>query len=220
MKHHAPQFSLPLPPEDFRLIPESTADGAAQVAAKADAKTAAAAMDAAQIPLLDGLGAPSKPAKTVKGACEFTVRALRETAPVKPTGDTPEAIVAYYRAHIATFERHNPDVESFYVVLLNTRRRIMGHVLVATGTLDTILVHPREVFRAAIVANASAIVLMHNHPSGDPSPSEADIKVTRDLVRGGQLLKIEVLDHIIIGDPRMGAGPGHCSLRELGYFSL
>jgi DNA repair protein RadC len=74
-------------------------------------------------------------------------------------------------------------------------------------------VHAREVFRtAAIIAGASAIVLMHNHPSGEPQPSEADIKVTRDLIRAGQLLKIEVLDHVIVGKP------SHSSLRELGYF--
>ena len=73
------------------------------------------------------------------------------------------------------------------------------------------LIHGREVFRAAIVSCASAIVLMHNHPSGDSSPSEADIKVTRDLIRAGQLLKIEVLDHVIMGSNR-------ASLRELGYF--
>jgi DNA repair protein RadC len=76
-----------------------------------------------------------------------------------------------------------------------------------------VLVHSREVFRAAILAAASAIVIMHNHPSGEPSPSEADIRVTRDLIRAGQLLKIDVLDHVIIG-----AAGLHCSLRELGYF--
>jgi DNA repair protein RadC len=63
-----------------------------------------------------------------------------------------------------------------------------------------------------VIAAAAAIVLMHNHPSGEPQPSEADIKVTRDLIRAGQLLKIEVLDHVILGNP------SHCSLRELGYF--
>lgn len=78
--------------------------------------------------------------------------------------------------------------------------------------MDTILVHPREVFRLAVMASASAIILVHNHPSGDSSPSEGDIKVTRDLIRGGQLLKIEVLDHVIIGNPT------HTSLRSLGYF--
>jgi hypothetical protein len=75
----------------------------------------------------------------------------------------------------------------------------------------TLLVHPGEVFRGAIIAGASAIVLMQNHPSGEPQPAEADIKVTRDLIRAGHLLKIEVLDYDVIGNPN------HCSLRGLGY---
>jgi DNA repair protein RadC len=83
--------------------------------------------------------------------------------------------------------------------------------MITIGTMDTLLVHPREVFRGAIVAGASKIVLMHNHPSGDPDPSEADIKVTRDIARGGQLLKIELLDHIIVGHEK------YVSLRERGY---
>ena len=86
------------------------------------------------------------------------------------------------------------------------------------GTLDTILVHPRDVFKAAIAANASAIVLVHNHPSGDPTPSEADIKVTRDLIRAGQLLKIDVLDHVIVGRATEQRAKDYSSLRELGYF--
>jgi len=68
----------------------------------------------------------------------------------------------------------------FVALLLNTRRRVKGHQLISIGTLDMILVHPREVFRGAIIAAAAAIVIMHNHPSGEPAPSEADIKVTRD----------------------------------------
>ena len=96
--------------------------------------------------------------------------------------------------------------------MLNTRRKIKGHQLITIGTMDTLLVHAREVFRCAIITAAHGIVLMHNHPSGEPQPSEADIKVTRDLIRAGQLLKIEVLDHVIIGNPN------HSSLRSLGYF--
>jgi DNA repair protein RadC len=99
------------------------------------------------------------------------------------------------------------------VLLLNTRRRVKGHQLLSIGTMDTILVHPREVFRVAVVSSAAAVVLMHNHPSGDPTPSEADIKVTRDLIRAGQLMKIDVLDHVIMGNPNRS------SLRELGYFA-
>src|SRR6202158_5564465 len=100
--------------------------------------------------------------------------------------------------------------------ILNTRRRIKGHHLVSMasiGTMDTILCQPREVFRLAIMASAAAIIIAHNHPSGESTPSEADIKITRDLIRAGQLLKIEVLDHIVIGNQ------SHSSLRSLGYFS-
>jgi DNA repair protein RadC len=127
--------------------------------------------------------------------------------------DTPKCAADYWRAHVEKAPYFNPDVECFVVLHLNTRRRIKGHHLVSIGTLDTLLVHSREVFRAPIVAAASAIVLMHNHPSGEPTPSEADVKVSRDLIRAGQLLKIEVVDHIIIGRSN------HCSLRELGYFT-
>jgi len=126
--------------------------------------------------------------------------------------ETPQHAADYWRAHIPQASYFNPEAECFIVVHLNTRRRVRGHHLVSIGTHDTLLVHPREVFRAAVVASAAAILLMHNHPSGDPTPSEADIKVTRDLIRAGQLIKIEVLDHVIVGMDR------HCSLRELGYF--
>ena len=113
--------------------------------------------------------------------------------------------------HIATSPQLNAECECLVVILLNTRRKVKGHQIVTIGTMDSLLVHPREVFRTAVVGSAAAVVLMHNHPSGEPSPSEADIKVTRDLMRAGQLLKIEVLDHVIIGNP------GHASLREMGY---
>lgn len=129
-----------------------------------------------------------------------------------PPGETPANIATYYNNAIKGIYPHNETVESFIVILINTRRKIQGHFIVSMGILDTLLVHAREVFRGAIVANAAAIVLMHNHPSGDPAPSEADIRATRDLIRAGQLLKIEVLDHVIMGENQ------HCSLREKGYF--
>ncbi len=89
-----------------------------------------------------------------------------------------------------------------------------GHQIASIGLMDTVLIHPREVFRLAIMMAAASIVVMHNHPSGDETPSEADIKVTRDLIRAGQLLKIEVIDHLVMGNPK------HCSLRELGYCAV
>lgn len=126
--------------------------------------------------------------------------------------DTPARAAEYWRAHIETHPHFDPERECLVVVHVNTRRRVRGHHFVSVGTIDTLLVHPREVFRTALVAAASAVVIMHNHPSGEPPPSEADIKITRDLMRAGELLKVEVLDHIIIGRPK------YCSLRELGYF--
>jgi len=110
------------------------------------------------------------------------------------------------------------NVETLQVLLLNARRRLIRVEEISQGTLDSILVHAREVFRLAIAANAAALVLVHNHPSGDPMPSEADIKVTRDLIRAGQLLKIEVLDHVIIGRATPDRPKEYASLRELGYF--
>ncbi|MEY4199292.1 MAG: hypothetical protein RLZZ265_1032, partial [Verrucomicrobiota bacterium] len=109
-------------------------------------------------------------------------------------------------------------VEHFLVLLLNTRRRLIRVERISQGTLDAIHVHAREVFKHAISANAAAIVLVHNHPSGDPTPSEADIKVTRDLIRAGQLLKIDVLDHVILGRKTTERERDYASLRELGYF--
>ena len=147
---------------------------------------------------------------------EFKVMALRD-CPVPSdmlVCETPQQVVDYWHLHIATAPHFNPECECLAVLMLNTRRRVKGHQLLTIGTMDTILVHPREVFRCAIIAAASAILLIHNHPSGEQQPSDADIKVTRDLIRAGQLLKIEVLDHIIIGRPN------HCSLRELGYFAV
>jgi hypothetical protein len=152
--------------------------------------------------------------RNVISAKEFKVIALRE-CPL-PEGmqlcDTPANAADYWRHTIETNPYFSVDCECFVVLILNARRRVKGHQLITIGTVDTVLVHPREVFRGAIIAGAAAIVIMHNHPSGEPSPSEADIKITRDLIRAGQLLKIEVLDHVIIGRPN------HCSLRELGYF--
>ena len=100
----------------------------------------------------------------------------------------------------------------------NTRRRLIRVEPISQGTLDTLLVHPREVFKAAIAASAAAIIIVHNHPSGDPTPSEADIKVTRDLIRAGQLLKIDLLDHIILGRACPERPKEYASLRELGFF--
>lgn len=146
---------------------------------------------------------------------EYKIVALRECPLPEQMQicERPEGCAEYWRKHVVSGPAYDPEKECLAVLLLNTRRRIKGHHLVSMGTLDTILVHPRETFRAAIIAAASAIVMMHNHPSGDPTPSEGDIHATRQMIRAGQLLKIEVLDHVIIG-----AGDTFKSLKEMGYF--
>ena len=148
---------------------------------------------------------------------EFRVLTLREV-PKQGIADNPEHIADYYRKNIATDPRINADVETLICLPLNMSREILGHYIVATGTLNTLLCHPRETFRAAIVANAAFIVVVHNHPSGNPMPSEEDIKVTRDLIRAGQILKIDVLDSIIMGRATPSRPRDFCSLREQGYF--
>ena len=165
-------------------------------------------------PILPGLESIVKPFRFPSTPHEFKVTALKEC----PTPenlllcDAPENAAKYWQMHVTSNPYFNPECECFVVLLLNTRRRVKGHQLVTIGTMDTLLVHAREVFRLAIMTSAAAIVLMHNHPSGDPTPSEADIKVTRDLIRAGQILKIDVLDHVIVGHSSSS------SLRTLGYF--
>jgi DNA repair protein RadC len=101
--------------------------------------------------------------------------------------------------------------EHFVLMVLDSRRRVIGINEVSVGTLSASLVHPREVFRAAILLNGAAVIVSHNHPSGDPSPSSEDREATRRLQRAGELLGIPVADHIVIGERG-----GFFSFREHG----
>ena len=150
----------------------------------------------------------------LKSAFTLARRMAAELHGEAPLLDTPGSVADYLRE-----ENRGYEVEHFQAVMLNVRRKLIRVELISQGLVDTILVHPREVFKTAIAANASAVVLVHNHPSGDPTPSEADIRVTRDLIRAGQLLKIEVLDHVILGRRAAENGKDYVSLRELGYFA-
>jgi DNA repair protein RadC len=149
----------------------------------------------------------------LKSAFTLAKRMARELRGEAPLVDTPDRIAEIVREDLRAL-----PVETFKVLLLNTRRRLIRIEKISDGTLDTVLVHPREVFRMAILANAAAIAIVHNHPSGDPTPSEADVKVTRDLIRAGQLLRIEVVDHVIMGSATEQRTRDWTSLRELGYF--
>ena len=105
-----------------------------------------------------------------------------------------------YETFRARFER--ADREEFLAVLLDGRNQVTGFNVVSTGTLTASLVHPREVFKPAILGNAAALILLHNHPSGDPEPSAEDKALTERLRQAGDLIGIRILDHVVIGDQR------------------
>lgn len=154
-----------------------------------------------------------KPRRRFKRPRHFKIISLGERLPADRQWqcETPEMVVEYWKTHIATAPWFPKDQECTVVILLNARLRILGHHLISIGILDQALVHPREAFRAAIIGAAYAIVLVHNHPSGDSTPSQADITATGELVRAGEFIRIRLADHVIIGNP------GFSSLRKLGF---
>ncbi|HEV2691830.1 MAG TPA: JAB domain-containing protein [Verrucomicrobiae bacterium] len=165
-------------------------------------------------PLFPNMESLVQPFTFAPSPYEYRVTALREcpTPEKLQICDTPDKAAEYWKMHIASHPHFNPECECLAVLLLNTRKKVKGHQIASIGTMDTILVHPREIFRLAVISAAAAIVVMHNHPSGESTPSEGDVKVTRDLIRAGQLLKIELVDHVVVGNGNRS------SLRELGYF--
>ena len=140
-----------------------------------------------------GIG-PAKGAK-ILAALELGRRAAEERRPDRDRVRTPKDV--YDRMRLVL--RDLPH-EEFHVLLLNTQQEVLRDLMVTRGTLDASLVHPREVFRPAIAEGASSLILVHNHPSGDPTPSKEDLGVTEGLRTAGDVLGIEVLDHVVIGE--------------------
>jgi DNA repair protein RadC len=148
-----------------------------------------------QVCAVQGIG-PAKAAK-ILAALELGRRASVEELPERDRLGSPRAV--YDRMRLVM--RDLPH-EEFHILLLNTQNQLMRDLQITRGTLDASLVHPREVFRPAIVEAAAAVILVHNHPSGDPTPSAEDRAVTRQLRAAGQTIGIEVLDHVIVGEGR------------------
>jgi DNA repair protein RadC len=140
-----------------------------------------------------GVG-PSRGA-SVLAAIELGRRALAGPRTERPRVASPASAAEYLLPRIGRLRE-----EHFGVLLLDTRHRLIRAVVVSVGSLDASLVHPREVFRAATEHSAAALVLFHNHPSGDPSPSADDLTLTRRLVQAGELMGIGVVDHVVLGD--------------------
>ena len=105
---------------------------------------------------------------------------------------------------------HEEPEEYMYMICMNTKNKIIGVFEISHGSVNSSIVSPREVFQKALLANAVSIIVMHNHPSGDSTPSREDIEVTKRLVEAGKIVGVEVLDHIIVGDR-------YSSLKEKGY---
>lgn len=124
--------------------------------------------------------------------------------PTKTLLDSPEAVVAYLREKIGREKK-----EHFVILYLDTRNKLIDDD-VSIGTINASIVHPREVFKKVIRANSAQVIVGHNHPSGDPEPSEEDIQITKRLAEAGKLLGIELIDHVIV------CPGGHLSLREHG----
>ena len=157
----------------------------------------------AELMRIHGIGAAR--AAQILAAIELGRRSVAH-----PTGDraqmtSPRAVAEYLLPQYG-----NRRVEQFGVLLLDTKHRVLRSTVLSIGTLDASIVHPREIFREAVAGNAAAIVLFHNHPSGDPEPSREDTRLTERLVAAGVLMGINVIDHVILGDAR------YFSFREKG----
>ncbi len=156
-----------------------------------------------EIRVVSGIG-PAKVAR-LRAAAEIARRLWhpQEQAGKPVTVRRGKEVYDYVRSHAEGLDR-----EHFWILTLNARHQITGIELISVGSLDASIVHPREIFRNCIKKSAKAIILVHNHPSGDPSPSDDDMDVTRRLAEAGRLLGIHVLDHVVV------AARSYVSIRE------
>lgn len=147
---------------------------------------------------------------------EIKVVALREASRVYGPMDSPVNVVEFWREEIATAAWFDEEKEILIVVALDSKLRMKGFAVVTMGLINQTLVHAREVYRPAVALAAAHIILAHQHPSGDPTPSHEDLKATRDMVNAGRVLGIPLLDHVIVGEPRPETPRGYVSLKEAG----
>ena len=159
----------------------------------------------AEVSALSGVGRAK--GASILAALELGRRLTTAEMTEYPTIKSPRKVADLLMGRLRFLDR-----EHFFVILLSARNQPLGVEQVSIGHLTASLVHPRELFKAAIQKSAAAVILAHNHPSGDPAPSQEDLLLTRRLREGGELLGIEILDHIIFGDNK------YTSLKEKGLF--
>ena len=157
---------------------------------------------------VNGIG----PAKAVQLAAAFGLgaRLARETFDNTPL-DKPAQIYALLAHEMRALRQ-----EVLRVILLDTKHHLIKIEQVSLGSLNESIAHPREIFRPAVIHSAYAVIIAHNHPSGDPTPSESDRRLTRRLKEAAEILRINLFDHVIIGAPDENGSPGYVSFRELG----
>lgn len=173
-----------------------------------------AEVSASDLASIKGMG-PVR-SQVVKSALELARRLAVTAIPAMPMVRTPDEA-----ANLLRHEAKVQDVECFWVLLLDRKYRLRRPAIrISLGIADASLVHPREVFKEAIRSSSAAVVLAHNHPSGDPTPSAEDIRITRQLIEAGKVVDIEILDHVILGRNRGGEGRDFISLRESGLVSF
>ncbi len=172
--------------------------------------TALAKASVKEIQSINSIG-PVK-AQMIKAAMELAQRLTRESVGESPMVTTPEQAAAVLRERARVLQK-----EIFWALMLDAKNRLIGEPeKISEGTLTSSLVHPRELFKKAVELSCASIILAHNHPSGDPTPSSEDIKVTRQLIGAGEVMGIKILDHIVIGHRRTNSNTDFLSLREAG----
>lgn len=154
-----------------------------------------AARPPAELMKSNGIG-PTKAARLL-AAFELATRLTQESRPAMVRIREPEDVVRVFSSRLRDLQ-----VEEFHLLALDSQSQVLRDVLITRGLLNSSLVHPREVFRAAIAEAAAGIIVVHNHPSGDPAPSAEDRAVTRQLVEAGRLLDLPVYDHVIVAGDR------------------
>lgn len=176
--------------------------------------TALARASVGELVAIDGIG-PVK-AQMLKAALELGRRLSLEAIPEDLRIASPDDVLMVLRERARLAEE-----EIFWALLLDTKNRMKRPPLVITrGTLNASLAHPREVFKEAIRWSCASVVLAHNHPSGDPTPSAEDVRITRQIVEAGRIIDIHVLDHIILGRKRADERLDYVSLRETGMVTF
>ncbi|GLI06607.1 UPF0758 protein [Paenibacillus tyrfis] len=161
-------------------------------------------MSMEQLTEIKGIGEAK--ALQIQAGIELGRRLARSTMNETVTIRSPQDVAALLMEDLRYLQK-----EHFVCLFLNTKNHVIGQETLSMGSLNASIVHPREVFRAAIKRSSASIVCAHNHPSGDPTPSPEDVEITKRLVQAGEIVGIDVLDHIVIGDKR------YISLKELGF---